>query len=35
MKERREETEEEELIEMRRSGLKLMPGDEGRINAEL
>ena len=27
--------EEEELIEMRRSDLKLMPDDEGRINVEL
>lgn len=26
--------EEEELIEMRRSDLKLMPDDEGRINAK-
>lgn len=35
MKERREGREEEELIGMRRSDLKLMPDDEGRINAEL
>lgn len=35
MKERREGREGEELIEMRRSDLKLMPGDEGRTNVEL
>ena len=35
MRERREGREEEKIIEMERSGLKLTPDDEGRINAEL